>query len=182
MNQLRRARWIVGLALLAGSASLLAGAIPPELQNGFEEQPKEAWKENDVALPAFPQDTGLLPFVVGAVRDKSFAIDRASIAVGTDGVIRYSLVITSSRGAQNVTYEGMRCDTGERRVYAYGRSDKTWAKASSDKWVPMQGSTNDYRVALYADYFCTVGAPAVMNAKQAIRRLELGGNTNKPMP
>lgn len=80
-------------------------------------------------LPAFPEQENLVPFKVGSVSDKQFFVDGASISIGSDDVIRYSLVVVSSTGAKSISFEGMRCATGERRVYAFGRSDKTWSKA-----------------------------------------------------
>ena len=35
--------------------------------------------------------------------------------------LRFTLVIVSPSGARNVSYEGMNCSTGERRLYAFGR-------------------------------------------------------------
>ena len=43
---------------------------------------------------------------------------RTSLTVGTDGVVRYTVVVTSPAGARNVNYEGIRCDTYEWRLYA----------------------------------------------------------------
>lgn len=149
--------------------------LPAGFDNEFDEKP---WAEVEVQLPAFPEKENLVPFKVGSVSDTQFFIDGKSLSIGTDEVIRYSLVVVSAAGAQSISFEGMRCLTGERRVYAFGRSDNTWSKARSNKWVRLQGGSNNHHVALFADYFCTVGERAVMRPEDAIRILRYG---HKPL-
>jgi len=163
------ARWL-GLAvlpLLAFLSSAAAAAADP-FDDEFDEKP---WSEIQVQLPAFPKDENLIPFQVGAVRDKKFLVDGASISIGSDEVIRFTVVVISPSGARNISYEGMRCLTGERRLYAFGRSDRTWSKARSNKWVEIRGTGNQYPVALFVDYFCTVGAKTIMTPDDAVRVL-----------
>ncbi|GHU26001.1 hypothetical protein AGMMS50256_02050 [Betaproteobacteria bacterium] len=134
----------------------------------FDEKP---WKEIEVQLPAFPESENLIPFKVGAITDTRFFVDEKSISVGGDEVIRYTLIVISSEGARNISFEGMRCVTGERRVYALGRADKTWSRARSNKWVRLQGGSNSHHVALFADYFCTIGQKTIMTPEEAVRVL-----------
>ncbi len=157
-------KWFVVLSLAFVSPLVIAASF----DNEFDEKP---WAEIDLQLPAFPEKQNLIPFKVGSVTDKQFFIDEKSITVGADEVIRYSLVVVSSAGAQSISFEGMRCLTGERRVYAFGHSDNTWSKARSNKWVKLQGGTNNHHVALFADYFCTVGAVSITKPEDAIRIL-----------
>jgi hypothetical protein len=51
----------------------------------------------------------------------------------------------------NVSYESIRCETYERRLYALGRSDGTWSQARSSKWVPIAGAQY---ATLADDFFC----------------------------
>ena len=62
---------------------------------------------------------------------QSLFVDEASVHYGSDDVIRYTMVIVSPSGARNVTFEGMRCETGERRLYAFGRADGSWSRAKT---------------------------------------------------
>jgi hypothetical protein len=142
--------------------------FPALFDDEFDEKP---WQEMEVQLPAFPESENLIPFKVGAISDTKFFIDEKSISIGGDEVIRYSLVVISSSGAQNISFEGMRCLTGERRVYAFGQADKTWTKARSNKWVRLQGGSNSHHIALYADYFCAVGQRTIMTPEDAVRVL-----------
>jgi hypothetical protein len=86
-------------------------------------------------------------------------------------------VVISSSGARNISFEGMRCVTGERRAYAFGRDDRTWSKARSNKWLRIQGGSNSHHVALFYDYFCAIGQSTVMTPEDAIRILRGGGRS-----
>ena len=145
--------------------------LPAGFDNEFDEKP---WAEIEVQLPVFPKKENLIPFKVGSVSDTQYFIDQESISIGSDEVIRYSLVVISSAGAQSISFEGMRCATGERRVYAFGRSDNTWSKARSNKWIRLHGGGNQHHVALFSDYFCAVGERAILSPADAFRLLRYG--------
>ena len=141
----------------------------------FEEEPGEvAWKEVEAPLPPFPEEADWIPFKVGAVHDTKFYVDGKSVSMGGDDVIRYSLVVVGSGGARNVSFEGMRCGTGERRSYAFGHADRTWSKARSSQWVRIAGTSNNHYVALYSDYFCAIGKDSIRTPEDARRALLYG--------
>ena len=157
------------LVFLSASQCVLAAGFDSE----YEEK---RWEEIEAQIPVFPKSESLTAFYVSATTDNKFTVDRDSISVGADGVVRYTLVVTSASGAQNVSYEGMRCTTGERRSYAFGRSDKTWSKARSNQWVKIQESTlNRHHAALYFEYFCPNGV-IVFDLDEARMALRLGGH------
>jgi hypothetical protein len=167
----RRFGWlfaVFGIMLLTSPKPV----FPALFDDEFDAKP---WQEIEVGLPAFPEPENLIPFEVGAVRNMRFLIDEKSISVDGDEVVRYSLVVISSSGARNVSFEGMRCLTGERRVYAFGQADKTWSKARNDKWMRIHGGNDSHHVALFSDYFCTVGQRAIMTPEDAVRILRQGG-------
>ncbi len=90
--------------------------------------------------------------------------------------------MTTPSGATNVSYEGMRCKTGEVRLYAFGRDDKTWSKARARKWTPIQGnSLNRHHAALATEFFC-VGRSPVSSAAEAVDALKRGGHPLWPKP
>jgi hypothetical protein len=130
------------------------------------------WVEVAAQLPAYPKPENLVPFDVSSATRNRFFIDTASISVGEDKVVRYTAVIEAAGGARNVSYEGLRCETGERRLYAYGHPDGTWSKARNAGWEPVKlRSLLSYRKALYEDHFCPDGIN-VRNAGEAIRNLK----------
>ncbi len=154
--------WIVFAGLAFSQPAFSADDDEPE---------EKAWKEDDVALPPFPEKDDLIPFRVGAITNIQYFIDGKTISVGGDGVIRYTLVVIGSGGAQNVTFEGIRCVSAERRTYAYGRADKTWSKSRNDQWMRIEGGANRVHDNLYSDHFCIVGERAVLSSDDARRSL-----------
>lgn len=133
------------------------------------------WAEVEAQLPKAPEAANLVPIYVGPTTRNSFAIDRQSVTFGSDEVVRYTLVVTSPGGARNVSYEGMRCATGERRLYAFGRPDGSWSKARSNAWERIENNTlNRHHSALYSDYFCTVGGS--VSSTESARSVLVHGN------
>lgn len=161
-------------ALLVMLAFAVTNFVPAYA--GFEEEyEKQAWQELEHKLPAAPKKESLLPFYVSAATDNLFFVDSASISVDADGVIRYILVVETSGGARNVSFEGMRCETRERRIYASGRRDGAWSKSRRNEWVPLRDAVaNRQYAALYFDYFCPSGIMA-NSADAVVRALRSGG-------
>lgn len=141
-----------------------------------EDYESKKWQEMEVQLPASPKQENLLSFYVSAATSNRFFIDGSSLSVGADGVVRYVLVVVSPEGGRNVTFEGMRCEARERRIYASGRLDGTWAKTRKNEWVRIQEAyANRHHAALFLDYFCPVGV-IVRNADEARSALVRGGH------
>jgi hypothetical protein len=160
-------KWFYVFAMVFLSAQLFAA--------GFDDEHEEkAWSEIEVQLPAFPEQQKLIQFQVGALSDTKYMIDEASLSVGADGVLRYTVVVVSSTGVQNISYEGMRCATAERRFYAFGQPDKTWSKAKSNKWVKVYGTSNNHHVELFTTYFCPNGGAFIRDAGDILRVLRHG--------
>jgi hypothetical protein len=138
---------------------------------------KGEWQENKIeSLPALPQaDAKLLPFDVSNNSPLRFAIDPASLTVGTDGVVRYTVVISSPGGAHNVNYEGIRCDTYEWRLYASLDADHNgWDQTVANNWSRIEnGTLNAYQSRLYQDYFCANKMP-IAKAPAIVENLRYG--------
>lgn len=173
-------RWCLPLPTLARCLWPLlmvvyaAGTAAAALREA-DEKPAE---EIEVKFPASPQAENLIPFVVSATTDNQFMIDGESLNVSGNGVLRFTLVIVSPSGARNVSYEGMNCSTGERRLYAFGRPDGTWSKARNDQWTRIiENSLNRHHAALFSEYFCPVGV-TLRDADDARRALRYGGHSS----
>ena len=94
--------------------------------------------------------------------------------VDEDGVVRYTLIARSPSGSDNVSFEGMRCETGEYKPYAFGSVDNTWLRASNGEWSLIRKQrANDIRYGLYRYYFCPYGVPQ-RDAGRAIAALKQG--------
>ena len=167
MRMLRDSALVLLFAL--GMVSLVRADFEEDYEN-------KKWQELEVQLPAAPKQENLLPFYVSAATSNRFFIDGSTLSVGADGVVRYVLVVLSAEGGRNVTFEGMRCEARERRIYASGRLDGSWVKTRKNEWVRIQEAyANRHHAALFLDYFCPVGV-IVRNVDEARAALVRGGH------
>ena len=123
---------------------------------------KPTWTEIlTPALPPLPQAGNLLPFDVSSMSRLSYGVDAKSLTVGQDGVVRFTVAISSPAGAHNIYYEGIRCDTYEWRLYAAANETGTdWDRTVNNDWQRIANSElNAYQSALYVDYMCTSKMP-----------------------
>lgn len=126
----------------------------------FDENAK-AWQEIQAQLPPYPKADSLVEFTVSSATSNRFYIDYNAINVGEDGVVRYTVLIRSPAGAETVSFEGMRCETGERKLYAFGRRDGKgggeWSRNRYAKWelIPARQASSHQR-ELFFHYLCTV--------------------------
>jgi len=168
LNSLRR--------VLCGGLTALAcfsGSLSAQLLSDPDSAP--AWKEGEYALPAAPGEASLRPFFVSSASPNRFLIDEDTLSVSDDGVVRYVLVVRTPGGAQNVTFEGIRCGAGAWRIYATGRPDGEWVPTRNGDWRPIvDTSYNRSRAALALDYFCDGPAPPRDRA-EVLRRLHDSG-------
>jgi len=118
------------------------------------------WKEQETELPPYPEDDNLIEFRVtrpnAAFR---YYIDANSLSYNpNDGIVRYTVVIRSERGASNVAFEGMRCATTEYKTYAFGNGrGELVPPRRKPEWKPI--AKNDYtryRNDLREFYFCNI--------------------------
>ncbi len=138
-----------------------------------EQADKPEWVEESIAPPDYPRDEDLIPVEMAASSNRFF-VDGKTLSLGADGVMRYTMVIRSTGGALNVTYEGIRCDTREKKLYALGRKDRTWGAARSSKWTAVtESGTRTYQTALMKDFFCPQEA-SVKTTEEAIDALRAG--------
>lgn len=158
--------------------SVVCGAFiaVPALANFDEEYETREWQEIAVVLPAAPKQASMLPFFVSAASRNKFFVDSASLAVGSDGVVRYILLVETHGGARNVTYEGIRCATRERRIYASGRHDGGWSKSRNNAWERIRDiAPARQHAALFLDHFCP-GGVIVRDEAEALDALRRGGH------
>ena len=146
------------LVLLA----LLALYAPYASSGSTDDADSDALKaESPVMLPAPAQKSNLLSFYVSPTTTLDFAVDAKSVSVTEEGIVRFVLVITSQSGASNISYEGIRCSTGEKKLYAIGQTNGSWSVARKDVWdTIIDRGINRQHAALAKDYFCETGMVA----------------------
>jgi len=92
------------------------------------------WKEVDVPPPpAFNRDK-LVPIDMPPHITLKLGVDPATLSISSDSVVRYVMVATSSSGTINAMYEGIRCMTGEVKVYARFSSSGQWRSVDNPQW------------------------------------------------
>jgi hypothetical protein len=174
----RSVHFVVMAAMLAPRIACAALATTWEYDFDAETKP---WKELQAQLPAYPRPQDLILLEAGSETPHKFYIDAKSVSVGVDDVVRYTTVVKTAGGATNVTFEGMRCDTREQKLYALGRSDGSWGRARDPKWQRIVlRDLQPHHYVLYRDFFCPARAKPTP-LKQALDALKRGtplGRTN----
>ena len=82
----------------------------------------------------------------------------STLNAGKDGVVRYVLVVRTSGGATNITYEGMRCESRELKTLRYRPSGRYMGRGAQERMAPVENQPiNRHHAALSRDYFCPDG-------------------------
>jgi len=164
---------VLSIALVLQVTQARERAFVDEASTNREDLPEpEMWKEGGVQLPPYPQEEDLLEFWVDDPQERfRYLIDGKNLSVGADGVVRYTLVIRSPRGADNVSFEGMRCDTREFKTYAYGARGE-FKPIKAPVWERLK-KTGPYRYHLNLRqlYFCQPMHFAPYAAEEIMRLL-----------
>lgn len=167
--------WLTCLPLVAASQPARPFYLPEE----FEEKP---WEEQKAMLPPYPEQRNLIGFDGGPTTDFRFFVDASSVTVDKDQVVRFVLVARSPAGAVNVSFEGLRCKTRERKLYAFGRADRTWAEARRVEWQKLSGTErNPYAAVLAEDFFCPARG-IVRTPQEAVDALRRKGHPASATP
>jgi len=171
-----RRNWRAGKPVALGVVGVLlgfGGALPASIADDEEKPEVEA----QVQLPDPPKPDNLIEFYVSEVTTNRFFIDSASLSVGADGTIRYTAVVKAAAGARNVSFEGIRCGSRERRLYAFGRADNSWSKARNSAWAPVSTTgPSRYQYVLMREYFCPDGNQ-IRDAAQGLAALRRGASS-----
>jgi hypothetical protein len=164
--------WLLAVVIATVSAQAISQMSP-----GFDDDvDSKPWQEIEAQLPPYPRSDNLIEFYVSAATPNRFFIDASSISVGGDDVVRYALLVRSPSGTTTVSFEGMRCNSAEVKLYAFGHGDNTWSKARASAWKQIrESSLNRHHAALYNDYLC-VGRAPVSSAAEALGALRRGGH------
>jgi hypothetical protein len=138
-------------ALFLGAFTLLLWAPQVQAQKVTEDPD---WKETEVpAPPTFSLDK-LLPLDMPPYVNLQFGIDPATLALSSDGVVRYVVVARNASGSANAMYEGIRCTKGEVKTYARTNSSGTWVALSNPQWRGL----SDNQPSKHAQVFARQGA------------------------
>ncbi|MEO7242890.1 MAG: CNP1-like family protein [Variovorax sp.] len=137
-------------------------ALPLAAAAQLADQPD--WSESKVPpAPKFDQKR-LLPIEVGGRFALDFGIDPQTVVVTPDGVVRYVVVASSSRGALNAFYEGIRCGSAQMKTYARF-TDGAWHNAEKPEWEPIKLMSSGHTRAIAVQAVCEGRAPRLTTAE-----------------
>ena len=164
MKNFARARvcnWLL-LALLAGNLANAQGLID-----------RADWKESDVPPPPAYDMSKLLSFEVTPSSPLVYGVDPASFSISnSDSVVRYVVVATTPAGAKNVMYEGLRCATGEVRIYARAAPDGTWVPVANSEWKSVYNPALPRHSLRFAQAGACQQAAPVSSVRELVRKLK----------
>lgn len=159
---------------LAWCLSLLFSAGAVWGQTRSDDPEEKPWIEQDLRLPSFPKPENLVRVPLESMKSFEVAVDATSIDIGQDGVIRYVMVARSRSGGENISFEGIRCETRERRSYAIGKADRTWGMVRASVWTGYAANLRSHHNELAREYFCPRLA-RVSSVSEALNNIRRGG-------
>ncbi|GMQ88040.1 MAG: hypothetical protein BMS9Abin08_1258 [Gammaproteobacteria bacterium] len=171
--------WCCVIGLTGSSAVSAAGAGDEEdlYDEGFisefagKSESESEKKEDTVKLPPWPSEQDLIKVDLSLV-DFPYAllIDEKSFSISEDRIIRYTAILRSASGVDNIAYEGISCNHRQVRRYAYGgRGQFRPVRKSEWRFVRKKGQDR-YRNELIESYFCPL--PSGDTERQILDKLK----------
>jgi hypothetical protein len=110
----------------------------------------EEWKESETPPPpAFSTDR-LIPLAMPPYVTLQFGVDPGTLAIGSDGLVRYVVVARNNAGSTTAIYEGLRCVTGEVKTYARQTSGGPWVMVKTPQWQALTARLPSKHAAVLA--------------------------------
>lgn len=145
-------------------------------EHAYDDSGDLPWQEMGTELPSLPPDRELLELPLADLQAQLVAYTHLnSVVIGKkDAVTRYWLVIKGQGGGYNATYEGVRCNTYEYKIYAYGNPVREpQVKAAKDpQWRDLDVDVAGYRRELAKEIFCAGVLPKTKRQIRASARGE----------
>lgn len=150
----------LGLALML-TACASGGPSPLELSLAEENRPDlpdRPLLELARQMPPIPDQGDVILLDVDDPTRFEFGVDPRSIQLAPGRIVRYTLWSRSDAGSVSVSWESLRCGTGERRLLAVGRPGAGWQLARDDGWKELTRTpANNAQRSLYRGIFCAGG-------------------------
>jgi hypothetical protein len=129
------------------------------------------WQESEAPAPPVFRADKLLPLEMPPYVSLKFGVDPASLAITPDGIVRYVVVASNSGGSVSAFYEGIRCATGEVKVYARATGPGSWTSVKEAKWRGLNDNQPSKHALVFARQGACVGATAVGSVAELIRAM-----------
>ena len=182
MDRVRLYLIVYGLLGVLSAGSALADAGMADLDDEdatpeFVPEPGSEWKEQQISLPPYPSQDDLIDIRL-LLKNSPFKvlIDPTSVSVGADDrVVRYTVVLRSASGVENVSYEGIRCGKKMVQRYAYGSGGRFYP-ARNPGWRYIRKNRQDmYLIDLMQYFFCPL--PTGDAQRQIVDRIKHSGSS-----
>jgi hypothetical protein len=162
------------LALTAGGCGG-SGTKVHEAPDEEGDDPGAPRREAAVKFPPYPKEQDLLRFEMHPRTAFEYFVDGSSISIVDGGIVRFAVVLRTANAA-NVSYEGYRCVSRERRTYGRANRDGTWIPAKDPGWVSVgPREVSGFRHELYWHYFCP-GKRIISSVREGTDALRFGGH------
>lgn len=131
------------------------------------------WKETEVPPPPALKTDKLIPLEMPRHLSTRFGVDPDSLRVTPDGIVRYVVVASSPSGNINASYEGIRCQTAEVKVYARHGATGQWTPVSNAQWRPLNNNQPSlHALALARQGACEGRAATAQSTADIVRKLK----------
>ena len=153
-------RLILLSVLLVGTHCFAAedGADPYdryEEKSDYNEALETPWVEIETQVNKLPKEDELVQIELRSLPiGMTMFLDVEHATLSDDRVTRLWIVVKSSSGSYNGSYEALRCETNEYKVYAYGnpKRAKPVRTVNLPNWRGIR--LGNYRNELMFDYIC----------------------------
>jgi len=168
--------------LAAGALGLLlfTGAAALAQQDDADDPDAPKWQEDAAPPPPAYSVDGLVDIELPGARSRAVKIGIAPQTIQINqktGVVRYVIVMRGS-SAVNASYEGIRCDTAEYRVYARQTAGQPWETVKAGTWQPMRGDRSAPYPLLLARGGVCLGTTVNVSPEAIVHALQSGRGVN----
>ena len=183
----RRALLALAFAVGAAAAAGVAAQRDRHFLDDQVEPPRDPVPESPVRLPPYPRRDGLV-----ALDDALFEggarvfLDPASLSQPRPAVVRYTMLLVSAGGVENLLYESVHCENDEWRTLAFGTAAGEFRLVARPRWRSLRaGGSTAYRRAIARAYVCILQRRVTDRAEDLRRRLQrapASGGGPRPRP
>ena len=160
----------------SGYAALVLAFVALGASTGLRAQPavdEPEWVESQVPPPPAFDVKKLVIMDMPYSASLVYGVDPSAISISkSDSVVRYVMVATSTSGAKNAMYEGLRCATGEFKTYARYVADGPWKPVADPQWRSVFGNMPSKHALQFARAAACDGAAPVSTVGGVIARLK----------
>jgi hypothetical protein len=125
------------------------------------------WREILVPPPAFNKDK-LVSLEMPPYVTLEFGIDPTTLSITPDGVVHYVIVATNATGSFSAMFEGIRCATGEVKVYARSSTAGSWNIIKDPEWQALNRTVSKHAMVFARQAACADGTSATARSVDAI--------------